>query len=84
VSTGPAVTYVVQSDVWLDGRGPFSTGPPGSVQTTCGCIWVRRGTLVSVVPGSALAARYGGAGNLAPLDMTRNCGDQTSKAALAN
>jgi len=54
-------------------------------------IWVRAGTVVDVVPGSALEQLYGGAGNLSPvipvMDPKRSPdggADTLSKAALGN
>ena len=48
--------------------------------------FVRHGTVVDIVPGSALASAYGGAGNLSgviPLSQ-RGQGDDLSRAAQAN
>lgn len=53
-------------------------------------LFTKRGTVVDVVPGSALEAAYGGAGNLSPVipawDKRRapEFADAWSKAALSN
>jgi hypothetical protein len=54
--------------------------PPGNTTVP---LYVRRGTLVDVVPGSALEAAYG-AGNLEPVTADLGSADTLNKAWLAN
>ena len=48
--------------------------------------FTRHGTVLDVVPGSALAAAYGGSGNLSGVIPASQCGDGTalSKACVSN
>ena len=75
------VPMVVQADTWLDGNPPSSaTSHPA---TSSACVYVRRGKVVLVTPGSALADRYG-AGNLQPLNTAYGCGDVADHSQLGN
>jgi hypothetical protein len=51
----------------------------GAAQTTL----VRHGTVVDVVPGSALAAAYGGAGNLSGVIPLSQRGDDVNLSHVA-
>jgi hypothetical protein len=61
-----------------------SVPEPRIVQSTVTVEWdgnplrVRPGSIVTIVPGSALEAAYGGAGNLEPLSDTTLAGDGAS------
>jgi hypothetical protein len=59
--------------------GSHASGAPVTVFT-------RHGTVVDIVPGSALAAAYGGAGNLSGVIPASQRGSDTclSKAAVSN
>ncbi len=65
------VPKVVLSDCWI--------GPPG-VQ---GSLFVRKGTLVDIVPGSATETMYGGPSNLGP-PPSDETGDDADHSALGN
>jgi len=67
--------YVVQAGVWLDGMTPYSQG----------AYWVKPRTVVMIVPNSALAARYGGMSNLAPLPLIQQgAGDAADHSHIGN
>ena len=66
---------VVKSSVWLDNAVPYSVG----------AYYVKARTVVMVVPGSALAARYGGMSNLAPLPLIQQgAGDVADHSHIGN
>jgi hypothetical protein len=67
---GP-VPMVVQTGIWI-----------GTAYAE-GSLFIRAGTVVDVVPGSALATQYGGSSNLAPLAAGES-GDDADHAALGN
>lgn len=48
--------------------------------------WTRHGTVVDIVPGSALASAYGGSGNLSGIIPASQRGNESclSKAAVSN
>jgi hypothetical protein len=55
--------------------------PPGN---TLFPLHVRKGTVVDVVPGSALEQAYGGPGNLQAVTADLGSADTLSKGALSN
>lgn len=68
---GVPVPRVVLTDTWLG--TPFAQGSQ----------FVRKGTVISVVPGSPLETRYGGSSNLGPLPAGET-GDDADHANLGN
>ena len=55
--------------------------PPGNTQFP---LFVRRGSLIDVPPGSALETAYGGAGNLQTVTADLGSADTLNKAWLHN
>ena len=75
MSQNPQRVLTDISVVW----SPHANGAPVTTFT-------RHGTVLDVVPGSALAAAYGGSGNLSGVIPASQCGDGTalSKACVSN